>query len=292
MVQLTFVGAVTLDRVPQSDAWVAGGAVLYAGAAAAALGVRVQVVTAHDERFERPSWTHDWDWVSWTRQTTAFENVDLGDQRSQRLWARCGSLPVSGLAPLNVSNENWLVLAPVFDEVPLETWLDWGASAPNARLSVLPQGWLRRNASRKYPGCVAPRPALLSLARLVRERGLKLGCVSLSESELAAEPGSLAPLRECADVVVVTRGARGARAYSRGQAVQVDSAVVIPRDVTGAGDGFAGGLTAALASALPLAGALRLASAAAGLTTEHRGACAIDGARVVELARSIEVRMA
>lgn len=291
MVQLTLVGAVTLDRVPHADTWVAGGAVLYAGAAAAALGVGVRVLTAHDAGFERPSWTRDWTWVSESRRTTAFENVDLGDRRTQRLWARCGSLPASQLARPADSSECWLVLAPVFDEVPLGAWLDWAEKAPNLRLSILPQGLLRRTTSRKYPSPVAARPALLALARGVLERGLKLSCVSLSDSELAGEPESLEPLRACAEVLVVTRGACGASAYSGEHVVQIDPAPVMPRDVTGAGDGFAGGLIAALASALPLADALRFASASAGLTTEHRGACEIDARRAIELARGIEVRM-
>lgn len=72
--------------------------------------------------------------------------------------------------------------------------------------------------------------------------------------------------------VVVTLGAAGAVAVSReGERVTVRAPRVEAVDTTGAGDGFTGTLAAFLAEGRPLAGAVRLAVAAASLAVRARG---------------------
>jgi ribokinase len=88
---------------------------------------------------------------------------------------------------------------------------------------------------------------------------------------LGAEPGALA--RELRQVLVVTRGARGAIAYPQeGGQIEVPALRIEPVDTTGAGDTFVGVLAASLDQRLALEAALRRASAAAGLACLARGA--------------------
>jgi ribokinase len=73
--------------------------------------------------------------------------------------------------------------------------------------------------------------------------------------------------------LVVTRGAAGAQAYlPDGALIAVPALPIAPVDTTGAGDTFVGVLAAGLDAGLPLASALRRASAAAGLACLARGA--------------------
>ncbi|MEO6410421.1 MAG: ribokinase [Burkholderiaceae bacterium] len=73
--------------------------------------------------------------------------------------------------------------------------------------------------------------------------------------------------------VVLTLGGRGVLACeSDGQLLQMPALAVEVRDSTGAGDTFAGVLTAALIEGKPLRSALAFASVAAGLACRHPGA--------------------
>lgn len=73
--------------------------------------------------------------------------------------------------------------------------------------------------------------------------------------------------------LVVTRGAEGATAYlADGRRIDTPALAIDPVDTTGAGDTFVGVLAASLDEGLPLAAALRRASAAAGLACLAPGA--------------------
>lgn len=79
--------------------------------------------------------------------------------------------------------------------------------------------------------------------------------------------------------VVLTRGAEGVLACADGELLNVPAFRVPVVDTTGAGDTFAGVLTAALMTGEPLAAVLRTASAAAAL------ACTRAGAQVAQPSR-------
>ncbi len=95
-----------------------------------------------------------------------------------------------------------------------------------------------------------------------------------NEGEAAAlgpDPASLA--RRLRLGLVVTRGAGGATAHlANGAVLAVPALPIVPVDTTGAGDTFVGVLAAALDLGMPLAVALRRASAAAGLACLAHGA--------------------
>jgi ribokinase len=69
--------------------------------------------------------------------------------------------------------------------------------------------------------------------------------------------------------VIVTRGARGAVLLPSGEEIPAITARVV--DTTGAGDAFAGALSAGLAEGMEMSAALRLAAVAAGISVEREG---------------------
>ena len=75
-----------------------------------------------------------------------------------------------------------------------------------------------------------------------------------------------------AKAVVVTLGARGAALHTRDGDTPIAPFEVTPVDTTGAGDTFCGALCARLAAGDELEAALRVASAAAALSTTKAGA--------------------
>ena len=99
----------------------------------------------------------------------------------------------------------------------------------------------------------------------------------VNEGELAALAGPTGDLdaqlaRIAVPTVVVTLGGRGCLARSGQQRLRQPAFAVTPVDTTGAGDTFCGALVAALSRRLPLAEALRQASAAAALACTKMGA--------------------
>ncbi|MEZ4373729.1 MAG: PfkB family carbohydrate kinase [Polyangiaceae bacterium] len=288
MRELTFVGAVTRDRGRKPGNWLAGGAVLYAGAAATALGHPVRVVTVHDDRFIRPPSTDDWTWQCHASPTTTqFENVELGEVRRQRLWQRASPVDCARIAASSWRANGWVVLAPVFDELDLQVALNWSQKLRIGGRCLIPQGWLRAGSGRQWPIDVTPRSRLLEIAGWARDCGVTFDCICLSESELGTEPGALEILRRATHVLAVTRGARGASVFMGKSRLEVGVIAASVRDATGAGDCFAGALIAGLAQDLELSVAARLASAAAGLSTERVGVARLDSARIVSLADSV-----
>ncbi|MGE0323183.1 MAG: PfkB family carbohydrate kinase [Polyangiaceae bacterium] len=290
MRELTFVGAVTRDRAREAGKWLAGGAVLYAGAAATALGHPVRVVTVHDDGFIRPPSTDDWTWQCHpSPATTQFENVELGEVRRQWLWQRSSPVDCDRVAMSAWPANGWVVLAPVFDELDLQGALNWCQKLRVGGRCLLPQGWLRAGSGRQWPVEVTPRPRLLEIAGWARDYGVTFDCICLSEAELETEPGVLEILRRATHVLAVTRGARGASLFMGKSRLEVGVITASVRDTTGAGDSFAGALIAGLAQDLELSVAACLASAAAGLSTERVGVAQLDGARVLALASSVTV---
>jgi len=88
---------------------------------------------------------------------------------------------------------------------------------------------------------------------------------------LGPEPGASAAA--LGNVIVVTRGSRGASAYlPDGGSIDIPALPVEVVDTTGAGDTFVGVLAASLDNGGDLAGSLRRASAAAGVACRMPGA--------------------
>lgn len=101
---------------------------------------------------------------------------------------------------------------------------------------------------------------------------------------LGADPAALA--RRLRQALVVTSGGAGSTAFlADGGRIDTPALAIDPIDTTGAGDTFVGVLATGLDERLPLAAALRRASAAAGLACLARGAqTAMPGRAAIEAA--------
>ncbi len=119
----------------------------------------------------------------------------------------------------------------------------------------------------------APRPVPADLRGLVAD----VTALVVNESEAAAlgaaDPAELARAGVGAGLAVVTRGVAGASwAYPDGSSGHLPGFVVQAVDTVGAGDTFCAALALGLCAALPPAGAVRRACAAAALATTRSGA--------------------
>ncbi|MGP3964898.1 ribokinase [Nonomuraea sp. 3N208] len=131
-------------------------------------------------------------------------------------------------------------------------------------------------------GQVAGVPVILTPAPAQPLPDALLDAVTLivpNEHEAAAITGATAPdaaldaLLERVEEAVITLGSEGALYGSRsGERVRVPAVEVKAVDTTAAGDTFVGALAVARAEQLPVADALRFASAAAALSVQREGA--------------------
>lgn len=149
-------------------------------------------------------------------------------------------------------------------ETPLETVERAAEIAHAANVPVvlnpapardLPASLLRRVT------CITPNESEAALLA-----GLK-GCHQRSEEDIARELLQRGP-----EMVVMTRGARGALCVSQDEVLAVPAPKVQAVDTTAAGDAFNGALAVALAEKRPLREALSWAAAAAALSVTRAGA--------------------
>jgi 1D-myo-inositol 3-kinase len=251
------VGHVTNDQL--AGTVLPGGAALYSGLAAAALGAEVTLLTragpdfVGSHLFARFHRVH----ALAAPRTTTFEERYVGERRVARLLSRAGSLDVA------LPSADVVLLCPVTDEVP-EALLALRGCFVAAGL----QGWLRAFAA---DGTSEPRP--------LRNPDAFAGCrlVGCSEEDLAGlGPETLDALRASVQVVAVTDGPAGARLYSGAQGWRLSALSVESVDPTGAGDVFLATLAMQLAGGTPLLEAGAWASCAGALTVTALGPLGID----------------
>jgi 1D-myo-inositol 3-kinase len=265
---LVTVGHVTNDSLAHGT--YPGGAALYAGLAASALGAEVTLLTRAGpdfvgrHLFARLHQVH----ALAAPRTTAFEERYLGERRLVRLLERAGPVDMP-LPPADV-----VLLCPVADEVP-----DAALSGQLAcfRAAGL-QGWLR-----EFAADGASRP------RTLKAPSAFAGCdlVSCSEEDLTGlGPQTLDALRGTVRVVAVTEGAAGARLYAGSRGWRVAPLRVEAVDPTGAGDVFLATLAMQLAKGTTLLEAAAWASCAGALAATSPGPVAVGG--LEELSQAFE----
>jgi 1D-myo-inositol 3-kinase len=255
------VGHLTNDLL--ADAVHPGGAALYSGLAAVALGHEVTLLTRAGtdftgrqllEAFHRVELLAD-------ERTTAFEERYLGSRRQTRLLHRAG--PVDSPLP----STDVVLLCPVADEVPTSML----AVRPHRVLAAGLQGWLRAFAP---DGTSAPR----ALGDAQPFSGCHLVCFSAEDVE-GLGPETLDALRASVPVVAVTLGDAGARLYSRRKGWHIPPLAVEAVDPTGAGDVFLATLALQLASGTPLLEAGQWAVCAGALAVTAVGPDAVSSLR-------------
>jgi 1D-myo-inositol 3-kinase len=247
------VGHVTNDHL--ADGVHPGGAALYAGLAAQALGAEVTLLTRAGadfvgrDLFDRFHRVH----VLPAPRTTAFDERYVGTQRVVRLLAQAG--PVDAPLP----SADVVLLCPVTGEVPSSAL----AVRPACLLAAGLQGWLR-----------AFGPDGVSTARRLGDASPFAGCglVSCSAEDLAGlGPETLQALRAVVPHVAITDGALGARLYSGAEGWHIPALPVEAVDPTGAGDVFLATLALQLARGAALLDAASWASCAGAMTVTSVG---------------------
>lgn len=218
------IGHVARDLTPHGP--VLGGTVSYAGLTAAALGLRVGVLTAAAagqdlsplagltlERRESPD-------------TTTFENIYTPGARHQVLHARARPLGPADV-PARWRAPRIVHLGPIADEVDP----DLVDAFPGSLIGLTPQGWMR---AWDADGRVRPKP-WESAARLLPAAG----AVVLSIDDLGGDEGLIDEMAGQCRLLVVTEGPRGARVYWNRDQRRLPAPTVEEIDPTGCGDIFA-----------------------------------------------------
>ncbi len=256
------VGHVTVDRV--EGVLRLGGAAAYASLTAARLGLSSGAVTSVGADF--PFWNDLSEVeVHYTEAptTTTFENVYESGERRQRVLGAALPLTELTLAPMRerLAEDAAVLYCPVAHELrcPLVPLTPSGLSA------TAPQGLFR---SWDAEGCVRPADWPDALASLS-----PVDVVSMSEKDHAAP-------EELADefggrAFAITKGAHGARLYSRGDVYDLPAFPAKEVDPTGAGDVFAAALVVALREGRPVVEATLFACCAASFAVEAPGIAGI-----------------
>lgn len=250
------IGHVARDLTP--DGPVLGGTVSYAGLTAAALGLRVGVLTAaaadqdlsaldglHVERLDSPD-------------TTTFENIYADGARRQVLHARARRLG-PGDVPPRWRTPRIVHLGPIADEVDPELV----AAFPAALVGLTPQGWMR---AWDADGRVHDAP-WTSAARLLPAAG----AVVLSLDDVGGDEHRIDDMAGQCRLLVVTEGPRGARVYWNRDLRRLPAPAVEEVDPTGCGDIFAAAFFVRLYQTRDPWEAARFANALAAAGVTRRG---------------------
>ena len=272
---LLIAGAATWDLVDEQRR--PGGAVLYGARAAAALGVRAQLLTiAGADAALKALCGHDATIAEASHTLTLAHtfSVDDAGARRLRLLARPErALSASDLPPFHAPGDalDLLVLAPLLaDDLDLGSF----AAVRARRRALLAQGLMREiGADGLITHATEPPPVL-------RDAVDGRTSVFLSEDEIAGwEAHALHALASTAERVVVTRGARGATVLRGGERIETPARPAAAVDSTGCGDIFAVAFMIALARGADDAGAARIGAELASAALGQRGAQPLPAVR-------------
>ena len=147
-------------------------------------------------------------------------------------------------------------------EIPVEAVAHAAEIARSAGVTVL------LNAA---PATKLSRTLLAQVDVLIVNRG-EAALLAGTAADRSAEDIAEALREDCGGAVIVTLGSEGALAGDGSGIHRIPAAEVEPVDTVGAGDAFAGALTASLTRGADLEEAVRTASAAGALATTRRGA--------------------
>ncbi len=218
------IGHLTCDLTPGGLRL--GGTAAYAGLTAAALGLRVGIVTAWagevplGELKRIPILSYPAD------HSTTFENLYTGNGRLQILHHLAPSLDYH-LIPDPWRQAPIVHLGPVAQEVEPSLVKHF----PTSLIGITPQGWLRAWDQQGHV-----RPTDWPEAAFTLQHS-SMAVVSLED--LQNDESRIEEMASAAPILVVTEGAAGARVYWNGDVRRFKPPQVEEIDSTGAGDVFA-----------------------------------------------------
>lgn len=218
------IGHLTEDLIPTGTTL--GGTASYASLTAAALGLRVGVLTAWPAHKPLSELANIQVLAHRAQQATTFENRPTPHGRVQILHHMADDL-TPDLLPQVWRSTPIVHFGPMIHEIP-ESMLD---CFPNAFIGLTPQGWLRQWDAK---GTVSPRRWPQAAAALRRA-----SAVVLSVEDVGGDEEVVADFAAATSILVVTEGVRGARLYQNGSMQSILPPTVEEIDSTGAGDIFA-----------------------------------------------------
>ncbi len=255
MARYLLVGHLTRDLTP-GGGFRYGGAVLYAGLTARRLGFETLVITSSAEKGLEYLFPELKIYHFPSPETTVFENRETPAGRKQVVHAQARPLPLKKL-PAPWRRAEIVHLAPVLDELKPEEAVLFETDF----LVANPQGWFRK----VLPGgeVVFKKP---DLSKAPRFRALVV-----SEEDLGGEQALKEELQRITEILVVTKGARGAELYHAQGQIFLPTEKRPVKDTTGAGDVLAAAFFALLyASGKPRV-ALEFAQCLAGFSVTREG---------------------
>ncbi len=220
------VGHVTKDL--QEDGYTIGGTVTFASLTARNLGQRTAVVTrASPDLSLHPLYQGIEVLRLPSPATSTFQNLySTNGTRTQFLRAVAGPIKAEDIPPA-WREAKTVLLGPLTDELEGNI----ARIFPRSLIGVTPQGWMRRW---DRDGRVFPKPwegavEVLDYARVV----------VFSENDVQKDESLIKAYARMAEILVVTKGARGATVYHQGEARHLPAFETVEIDPTGAGDVFA-----------------------------------------------------
>ena len=263
------IGHVTIDHIDGRRRL--GGAAAFASLTASRLGLRTGVVTSAGPGF--PYWEAlrgiEIHWEEAAR-STEFANLYEGGERRQRVLGHAAPLTEASLGSLGgrLRDDAAVLYCPVVHE----TELPLAPISPKGLSGVAPQGYFRRWDPHGVVERCEWETARNALARA--------DFVSMSQEDGVA-PEELAEEFE-GQAFAVTKGAGGARVYSRGDVYDLPAFPAFEVDPTGAGDVYAAAFLLALRERRPVVRAARFAACAAAFSVEAQGVEGIPARGLVD----------
>lgn len=265
------IGHVTKDLHPDGS-FTIGGAATFASLTAQRLGLRAGIVTsASPDLLEQLPEALPGVAVAAVpaAESTAFENIYIGQHRRQYLRGRAAPLTPEDV-PVPWRQVRIVLLGPLAQEVAPE----FATAFAGALLGASPQGWLRQWGA---DGLVAPT-AWTSAAQVLPH----LRALILSREDLIAHnrgdgqqeqiEALLQDWTQATPLLVMTEGAQGATLHHAGRARHFRAFPATEVDPTGAGDVFATAFLIQYALGQDPAAAMRFANCVASFVVEQPGA--------------------
>lgn len=217
------IGHVCHDAAPLG--YIPGGAVTYASLFAQRLGLSTALLTSAgaDYLFHDLFRNINMECIP-AKETTLFDNQQLGEQRQQYLRARAADLSAQHL-PLSWRLSKMVFIGPIADEVSS----DFLPLFEKSLVCINPQGWMR-----KWDAAGKVTYEFLKNYEILMQASVTI----FSEEDFQADYSLIETLTKHLNVLVVTKGAKGCDLYTENRKVSFPAFPTLVKDTTGAGDIF------------------------------------------------------
>jgi len=261
------IGHVTKDI--QEEGYTIGGAVTYSSLTARSLRVRTAVVTRTSPDLDLGLFRGIEVLRLPSAATTTFQNLYRGEVREQFIRAIADKIEAEDI-PSEWKDAKIVYLAPLAGELD-ENMVHL---FPHALVGVSPQGWMRcwNGNGRVLPKIWEEADKVLPRAEVV----------IFSDEDVDGDEELIRNYARMANILVVTRGSRGATVYHRGEVRHFPAFETVEVDPTGAGDVFAAAYLIELERSSDPYRAARFANCVASFAVERPGTKGIPTPEQVE----------